>query len=184
MTDVMKSSAAQCRHLLSQADPILAGLEDAHLALEPQAGVKTAGWIIGHLAVSGDFGRRLCGRPPMCPKEWRVRFNPGSQPSVVETDYPRMKELCAAFREVYSDLSVAALDASADQLAAENPYAPARGAFPTAGDFVAYQLAGHLGYHLGQLVAWRAAAGLGRLNRPETLAATPAPLSVSSAHGR
>jgi len=49
--------------------------------------------------------------------------------------------------------------------------APARPDFPTAGDFVAYLLSSHLAYHLGQLVAWRAAAGLGRLSRPDALAA-------------
>ncbi len=161
----MQSSAAQCRHLLEQSNLILAGLGDSHLALEPQAGTKTAGWIVGHLAVTGDFARRLCGQPPLCPKEWRPLFSAGSQPSVERADYPAMAELCSAFRAVYSDLSTAALAADASKLAAENPYAPSRASFPTAGDFVAYLLAGHLGYHLGQLVAWRAAAGLGRLNR-------------------
>mgnify|MGYP003577988096 CR=1 FL=1 len=50
----MDSTVSQCRHLLAQAEPILAGLEDAHLALEPRPGVKTAGWLVGHLAVTGD----------------------------------------------------------------------------------------------------------------------------------
>ena len=59
----------------------------------------------------------------------------------------------------------------ADAPESANPFAPARTAFPTAGDFVAYLLTGHLAYHLGQLVAWRATAGLGRLQRPDALAA-------------
>jgi hypothetical protein len=167
----MDSSAAQCRYLLSLAEPILAGLENTHLALEPQPGTKTAGWLIGHLAVTGDFARRLCGRSPICPKEWRGQFNPGTQPSRQQADYPPMVELCNAFRAVYSDLGEAATRAEPANLLTENPYAPARSAFPTSGDFVAYLLAGHLAYHLGQLVGWRAAAGLGRLNRPDTLAA-------------
>lgn len=162
----LQVSAAQCRHLLGQSDLILAGLGDAHLALEPQPGTKTAGWIVGHLAVTGDFARRLCGRPPLCPIEWRPKFSAGTQPSVQQADYPAMSELCDAFRAVYADLSAAAPGADAVKLAGENPYAPARASFPTAGDFVAYLLAGHLGYHLGQLVAWRGAAGLGRLDRP------------------
>jgi hypothetical protein len=36
---------------------------------------------------------------------------------------------------------------------------PARQALPTSGDFVAYLMTGHFGHHLGQLLAWRAAAG-------------------------
>jgi hypothetical protein len=160
-------SVTQCRFLASSADRVLGRLTDAHLALEPQPGGKTAGWLVGHLSVTGDFARRLCGRDPLCSKEWRARFNPGTSPSTDPRDYPPMTELCDAFRAVYSDLPRAAVEADPARLAAENPYAPARAAFPTAGEFVAYLLAGHLGYHLGQLVAWYAAAGLGRLSPPD-----------------
>jgi hypothetical protein len=66
------------------------------------------------------------------------------------------------FRAVYSDLGAAAAHADPEMLARENPFAPARAAFPTAGEFVAYLLTGHLGYHVGQLAVWRAEAGLGR----------------------
>jgi len=82
-----------------------------------------------------------------------------------------MATLRDMFREVYSDLCAAASEADPLSLTSINPFAPARDAFPTAGDFVAYLLTGHLAYHLGQLVAWRAAAGLGRLHRPDALAA-------------
>jgi hypothetical protein len=156
----MNSSIRQCHHLLADAEPILAALDDSHLALEPQPGTKTAGWLIGHLAVTGDFGRRLCGRAPLCPVEWRAGFNPGSLPSHAADAYPRMAVLAAMFRTVYADLCDAAL-ATPDARSAPNPFAPARAGFPTAGDFVDYLLSAHLAYHLGQLVAWRAAAGLG-----------------------
>ncbi|HVD60289.1 MAG TPA: hypothetical protein VNC11_05395, partial [Gemmatimonadaceae bacterium] len=70
--------AAQCRHLLSLAEPMLDGLRDEHTTLEPTPGNKTAGWILGHLCITGDFGRRLCGRQPINPKEWRDTFRPGT----------------------------------------------------------------------------------------------------------
>ena len=159
----MNATLTQCGHLLSSAEKILDGLDDSHRALEPQPGTKTAGWLIGHLAVTGDFARRLYGRPPVCPVEWRAAFNPGSQPSHQASDYPPMATLSATFREVYADLAGAASETDPLSLTADNPYAPARGSFPTAGAFLAYLMTGHLGYHLGQLVAWRAAAGLGRL---------------------
>ena len=117
---------------------------------------------MGHLAVTGDFGRRLCGRKPICPKEWRPAFNPGSTPSTNAGDYPPMATLCATFREVYADLCDAALAADAATLAAPNSFEPTRKDYPTAGEFVQYMVTGHLAYHLGQLVAWRAAAGMGR----------------------
>lgn len=167
----MHASLAQCRYLLSLAEPVLNGLDDSHRALEPQPGAKTAGWLIGHLAVSGDFARRLCGRPPLCPITWRTMFNPGSQPSTDPSAYPSMPTLCDTFRRVYADLCDAAREADPSVLTAANPFAPARADFPTAGDFAAYLLSSHLAYHLGQLVAWRAAVGLGRLQRPDVLAA-------------
>ena len=156
----MKSRAAECRYLLSVMESVVAGLDDSHLALEPQPGIKTAGWLIGHLAVTGDFARRLCGRPPICPKEWRARFNPVTQPSLHRDDYPSMADLGSTFRVVYSDLSDIASQVDVATLAMETPYESARRPFPITADFVAYLMTSHLAYHIGQLVAWRAAAGL------------------------
>jgi hypothetical protein len=157
----MSMPAPQCRHLIALAAPIMDDLGDAHRALEPVAGVKTAGWLVGHLAVTGDFARKLAGRPPLCPAEWRALFNPGTQPSHDPATYPAMDALRGAFRAVYTDLTDAA-PAGLSGLDQPNPFAPARAAFPTAGDFLAYLMTGHLAYHLGQLAAWRGAAGLAR----------------------
>jgi hypothetical protein len=156
----MEQIARQCRYLTTLAAPALAGLADVHRSLEPSRGTKTAGWLIGHLAVTGDFARRLCGAETLCPKEWRALFNPGTQPSLNPADYPPMRELSGALLTVYSGLSDAAPRAEAARLAAENPFAPARNALPTSGDFVAYLMTGHFGHHLGQLLMWRAAAGV------------------------
>ena len=167
----MQSSVMQCRHLLKLSDSILAGLDDSHLSIEPQSGTKTAGWLIGHLAVTGDFARRLCGHtPPLCPKEWRAKFNPGTQPSSEQGDYPPFEELRSAFRTVYEDLCDAAMAVDQTKLSIENPYEPGRASFPTAADFVHWMLSGHLAYHLGQLGAWRTAAGLGRFTGTHSVA--------------
>lgn len=154
----MQAAAAQGAFLLNQYQRWLIGLGDAHRGLEPVPGVKTAGWLVGHLVVTGDFARKLCGRPPLAPKEWRPLFSPGTSPSREVDAYPPMEDLVAAFHAVYRDLFASAPAASMETLAAPNPYEPARGAFPTAGSFVVYLLTGHLGFHLGQLSIWRAAA--------------------------
>jgi hypothetical protein len=159
----VNGSVAQCQHLLSVAKAIFVGLDDSHRAFEPQVGTKTAGWLIGHLAVTGDGGLHFCGRRPLCPKEWRVKFSRGSQPSANPDDYPPMEQMLAMFRGVYTDLCIAATEVDVAGMEAANPYEPARAAFPTVDVFVAWMLTGHLGYHLGQLAGWRAAAGLGRI---------------------
>ena len=112
------------------------------------------------MIVTGDFARRLSGLPPVAPKEWRPLFSPGTTPSLDAKSYPPMKDLLDAFRSIYGGLATGAPNASAELLAAPNPYETARGAFPTSGDFAAYLMTGHMSYHLGQLSGWRAAARL------------------------
>ena len=167
----MQTTFDQSKYLLALAEPVLAHLDDSHCAFEPMPGAKTAGWLVGHLAVSGDFARRLCGRPPLCPTAWRAAFAPGSQPSRDPADYAPMATLIASFFAVYRDLCDAVLATAPDVFAAPNPYAPARAPFPSVREFVAYLMTAHLAYHLGQLTGWRAAAGLGRIQRPDSLAA-------------
>lgn len=153
------SVALQCRHLLEAYGFLFDGLTDAHRAHRPVAGGKTAGWLVGHLAVTGDFGLRLCGAPTICPREWRAKFNPGTQPSLDAADYPPMEGMVARLRKVYAELP-AAFENAGERLRAPNPSEVGRAAFPISGDFVAYLMTGHLGYHLGQLSGWRAAAGM------------------------
>lgn len=167
----MQTIDTQCAYLLALADPILAPLDDSHLALEPMPGAKTAGWLVGHLVVSGDYARRLCGHPALCPDGWYAAFAPGSRPSTRAHGYPPMAVLIRTFGDVHRDLRDVARTLRPEVSARPNPYEPARAAFPTVGDFIAYLMTGHLGYHLGQLGAWQAAAGLGPVRRPDHLAA-------------
>lgn len=150
----------QGRFIFGQGKRWVRDLDDSHRAFAPTPGGKTAGWLVGHLAVTGDFGRRLVGGKPICSKEWRALFNPGSHPAPDASIYPPMDALRDTMRTVYADLFESARGASDDLLSLPNPYTPAIEAFPSAGDFAAYLMTGHLAHHLGQLSAWHVAAGL------------------------
>ncbi len=156
----MQDSIAQCRYLLRLAEGAVDDLDDSHAALSPMPGRKTAGWLIGHLVVTADGGRRICGREALCPKEWRRMFGRGSQPSAIRGEYPAMSQLRAMLTTTYDDLCDVALSMSPEFAAAVNPYEPARGEFPSIGLFVRWMLTGHLAYHLGQLTLWREATGM------------------------
>lgn len=156
----MQSIANVCTHLIAYGEPALADLTDEHLAMCPTPGAKTAGWIVGHLAITGDYIRRKCGRPPLTPKDWGPRFAPESQPSADRAAYPPMSELRNAVMKVYADLAAAWPAIPEEILAAPNPLPYTRDMFATFGDFACYIMTGHLGYHLGQLVEWRSAVGL------------------------
>lgn len=158
----METFAAQCRYLMWFADPMLEGLNDSHLALEPIEGNKSAGWILGHLCITGDFGLRQCGRPPIGPKEWRAAFSPGTKSSDLKPEaYPRMADLVSTFRAIYKELPAALASAEASVLDVPNPFEPARAGFPMLREFLPWLVTGHLAYHIGQLGDWRRAAGLG-----------------------
>ena len=159
-THPLPMAAAQCRFHLRAAAAITHELGDSHRALEPHPGVKTAGWLVGHLAATGDYGRKICGRPPLCPREWRAKFNPGTRPSHDAADYPAMAELIDTMLRVYADLADLAGQLGDAVVMAPNPFTPVAAEFPTTGEFVAYLMTGHMAYHLGQLQAWRAAAGV------------------------
>ena len=156
----MKTIANVCTHLIAYGEPSIADLTDEHLALCPAPGAKTAGWILGHLAVSGDYVRRKCGCTPMTPKEWGPRYAPGTQPAIDRAQYPSMNELRDAVRNIYKDLAVIGPSIPNEVLAAPTSLSYVRDAFPVFGDFVCHIMTGHLGYHLGQLVEWRSAVGL------------------------
>ena len=153
----MEKIARTCAHLTRLGESLIADLTDADAARASAANGKTAGWLVGHLCVTGDFLRRKCGASPMTPKEWGVKFGPGTQPSTAAGDYPPITEMREAFAWIYADLPRLAPSLSADVLAAPCPFEPVRDRFPTLGDFLIWIMTGHLGYHLGQLSGWKAA---------------------------
>src|SRR2546427_11178278 len=152
----MQQVAHVCDYLVGYAAPSLDDLTDEHVAFEPVPGAKTAGWILGHLCITGDYIRRKSGRPPLTPNAWGPMFAPGSQPSRDRASYPPMAELRATFENVYSDLAAAAPSLSQELLSSVNPREFARGRFPTFGQFAVYIRTGHLRDDLGQLGGTRA----------------------------
>lgn len=149
-----------CEYLVTYSAPSLSDLTDEHVALLPPTGGKTAGWILGHLCITGDFVRRKAGAAPFTPREWGPRFAPGTAAPVDASAYPPMRDLTDCFERVYRDLARVGPAFTPELLASANPFEPARHRFTTFGEFAAWIMTGHLGYHLGQLSGWRAAMGL------------------------
>ena len=149
----MQDASTICLHLLTYAEPLLRDLKDEQVAVAAKNG-KTAGWLIGHLCITGDFIRRKTGRPPLTPKDWGPRFAPGTIPSHSPADYPSKAELQSAFENIYRDLAAFAPTIPADILAAPSPFEPGRARFPTTREFLTWIMTGHLGYHIGQLYGW------------------------------
>ena len=55
------------------------------------------GWILGHLAICTDYALKMLGGERACPRDWQVKFAPGSTPADALDGYPSKAELLALF---------------------------------------------------------------------------------------
>jgi hypothetical protein len=148
---------AFCRAYLQK----LAGdLTDDQLTLRPVPGLNPPAWLLGHLAIANDHTLRMLGRPNVCPRAWHVDFGPGSTPLKYKGAAPAKRELLDAFETGYQQITEAAKAPDPVKMAAPNPVEFIRRPIPTVGDLVAHLLSTHIAGHVGQLSAWRKAAGL------------------------
>lgn len=142
---------AQNAHFLDLLDTLSAPLTDDHRINGPSGGGKSPAWLLGHLAVTADGGRTMCGLPRRCPREWWHLFGPGTTPAANASAYPPIATLRAEALAINAELREAFPRLPREVLETANPYPPTAAPFPTIGDFLCYMLAGHLGYHVGQL---------------------------------
>ena len=140
-------------HLL--ADPVPAD----RFAEQPAAGVNHPAWILGHLAVSADFGLRFSGATTVCPPGWQPLFAPGSLPQADPGVYPGKNELLAAYDTVHEKLTAAVPHADPAALSGPQPLGFLRPHIDTVGDLLSHILSTHEAFHLGQLSTWRRVLG-------------------------
>lgn len=148
--------------LLGYARKLVADVDDARFADQPAPGLNHPAWIVGHLAVAADYALQLLGRPTLCPRDWQVRFGPGSTPRPDRAVYPSKADLLAALERGHAAVGEAAAGAAPEGLdrAHEVPIAFLKESIPTAGGLIAHLLTTHEAAHLGQLSAWRRLVGL------------------------
>ncbi len=118
-------------------------------------------WVIGHLAMAGNFAASFLDAQGVAPAEWAPLFGNSSKPEAKPELYPDLATVLSALEQNHAAVA-ATLKAFPDaRLSEPNTYERAAKAFPTRGDMVGFLLTGHETQHLGQLSSWRRAAGLG-----------------------
>jgi len=117
-------------------------------------------WQYGHLALVAQLAGTQVGGKAFLPESWGDLFRGGTRYSP-ELVYPSMAELVQAVERAHAMAGEALAAAMPEALSAPAPLERLRGRFPKAGDAVAFLLGTHQGYHLGEVMAWRKAAGLG-----------------------
>ncbi|MEO1236586.1 MAG: DinB family protein [Planctomycetota bacterium] len=149
------------RFMQGYGDDLLADIAPEDFCRQPVAKMNHPAWIIGHLAVAADHHAAEAGGTPQL-VGWDRRFDFGTEPSADPADYPGKAELIDAWHAA-NDRYIAAVSTAAPQALAEPTRGPLAEALPTVGDFLTFSLTAHTSLHLGQLSAWRRAAGMPRL---------------------
>lgn len=148
------------RFTLGYLQRLAADVADADLARQFHPGQNHPAWLLGHLAVTADFGLHLLGGAPRVPRAWRPLFGPGSQPAAQRGLYPGQAELLSAVGAGFAALVEQAAGATPEKLAGDHGFEPLKAALPTVGDMLAHLLVTHLMLHTAQLSQWRRNYGL------------------------
>lgn len=111
--------------------------------------------------LSSDQLAQFVGQDADLPDGYTELLKAGSTPTSRAADYPSKEELLTAL-EAQHARAVKALKA-VDQATFTEPHPDesTRRDFPTRGDMIIFLMVAHEMDHLGQIVAWRRAAGLG-----------------------
>jgi hypothetical protein len=124
-------------------------------------------FVFGHLALYPLKVMTALGQPAddvQCPANWTDLFEAGAEcrDDAEGSIYPTMQELTERFFKGYDRAVTAIADADDAKLLEQNPNeGSSREFFPRLGSLLAFYVDGHVQMHLGQLSAWRRAAGLG-----------------------
>ncbi|MBK8915297.1 MAG: DinB family protein [Phycisphaerales bacterium] len=150
-----------CRFMLAYADKLTADLTDEDWNRQVAPNANPPSWIMGHLAISADYGFRLLGHKPHCPREWHDAFGPdfARKGPPVPLAVSRA-EVLQRFNDGYTQLMAAAAEADPAVIAKPNGvpfFQPTP--IQTIGEALVHLMTSHLGTHLGQLSYWRRIAG-------------------------
>ncbi|NNJ26859.1 DinB family protein [Alienimonas chondri] len=146
---------------------LAADIPEDRLAEQPQPGMNPPVWLLGHVAVVGNFALSLLDglgidAPAVDLPGWRENFGIGSRPLVYADDFspPSGDELRAAVKDTHARYLAASAHLTPEMLAKPLPIERLAVRFPTYGDMLTHLLTTHDAVHWGQLSAWRRAVGL------------------------
>ncbi len=149
---------------LNQAKRLMGDIPDDRICEQPRGVINHPAWQLGHLAYTSERAGVILGLSTTLPQDWEALFAPGSKPTSDAAAYPSKATLLQALEEQHGRVAEAIGKTDLSVLQQPTPRESTRKIFPTVGDLVIFLLTGHEAWHLGQLMAWRRAAGLGAAN--------------------
>jgi hypothetical protein len=135
-------------------------IPDERMTEQPTGVVNHPAWQIGHLTVVLDSAGKILGQEAVKGDEDGQKYGFGSQPLPDRGQYPSKDEMMADLLAAQERVKAGLEAATAEALGSANPNESMKDILPTLGDMVTFMATGHYGMHLGQVAAWRRAAGL------------------------
>ncbi|MEE2638061.1 MAG: DinB family protein [Acidobacteriota bacterium] len=146
---------------LSLAKRLVNDIPEDRMCEQPNGLVNHPMWSLGHLVMSANSVGKMIGIEPSAPEGWGELFKTGGTPSGDRAGFPSKDDVVTAFEKVHESWKAALPGVDASVLNAEHPDENTRAYFPTVGAMVMFIMTSHEMDHLGQVTAWRRAAGLG-----------------------
>ena len=140
---------------------LVADVSPEQLSQQPGGVVNHPAWSLGHLVLSSNLLAQFVGLDSDLPERYEDLFKAGSVPHDNAADYPLKDELIAALEAQHARVVEAVKALEPATFAEPHPEEGPRQYFPTRGDMITFLMTAHEMDHLGQVVAWRRAAGLG-----------------------
>jgi hypothetical protein len=138
---------------------LVAQTPDERLAEQPAPGMNHMAWTLGHLAVAYDYVAKCLGQP-LTLLRWHPTYAPGTKPVPDRTAYPPKDELTAKLEENRQRILPFVRAADRSLLQGPQPVEFLKPHVETIDHLVAHLLTTHVLNHVGQLSAWRRAAGM------------------------
>jgi len=148
------------KFLLEYFESLVKDLPETGLEVQGGGTGHSALWLLGHMAISVDFGNQVLGQETICPARWFVAFGPGSSDEIKNAERYDAQEMIEVIRTGYPKLQELSQAADESLLAEPHPVEMLQGsALKTKGDLLGHLLTTHLSLHLGQLSFWRRLQG-------------------------
>jgi DinB superfamily len=143
---------------IGYAKQILADIDDANMCQQP-LGLNHPAWLLTHLATAADYAASLLGGKGVCPANWNEISDTKKPLTQNRSDYPSKDELIKTFEAAYKNAANLYQSKSQDDLNKPQKLGFFETELPTVGDMATFLIVAHANLHLGQLSAWRRAAG-------------------------
>ncbi len=154
----MSSLSTNTFATIAYAKQIFADIDDPSMCQQPM-GLNHPAWLLLHLATAADYAATLLGGQGVCPADWNARADTKKPLTQTRSDYPSKEELVNTFESAFRNAAALYETKSDNDLNQPQKLGFFETELPTVGDMTTFLMIAHTNLHLGQLSAWRRAAG-------------------------